>query len=73
MAAIEKAAVSTISISGEKNAAMVAQYIQIKDSASRCKGKILREQEFDDGYFLEVFFPKEELKHIYENSIGITK
>ena len=67
---IKRAYVSTISISGKKESAKV-KFVNIKQKAHQYGGRILREQEFTDGFFVEVQFADEGLMNVWENAIGV--
>lgn len=67
---ITRANISTISISGDMEQAR-AKFVSVKQVSQRYGGNILREQEFSDGFFLEVHFADENLMRVYENNIGI--
>ena len=68
---IERAHVSTISISGEMNDIVRAKIAQFLQLATQYKGRILRRQEFSDGVFLEILFENEETQKVWENQIGL--
>ena len=68
---IERAHVSTISISGEMNDFMQAKVAKFLQKATQYKGRILRRQEFSDGIFLEILFENEATQQIWENQIGL--
>ena len=68
---IERAHVSTISISGEMNDIVRAKIAQFLQKANQYNGKILQRQEFSDGVFLEILFENEATQRVWENNIGL--
>jgi hypothetical protein len=70
---IERAHVSTVSISGEMNdeaKAQIAMYLKI---ANQYKGEILRRKDFEDGVFLEIRFKNEATQKVWESYVGLNK
>ena len=70
---IQTANVSTIYISGGADQKRKAKYHDAKKLARINRGHILREEEFEDGFFLEVHFADESMKRIWEDTIGVKR
>ena len=61
-----------LSISGgEEKAVLREKYENICETAEAFDGTILREEEFNDGFFIEFIFPTEEILKSFRRTIGL--
>ncbi len=70
---IQQAPIATINFSGVKNEEMRAKFLKVKENIPVFGGNILREAEFDDGYFLEVRFANETMKNVWLSNVESIK
>lgn len=62
-----------VSISGEKNQKdeMKKIFLNAKITAKQLGTEILKEEEFEDGFFLEVKFTEEKIMDLWKNGLRI--
>ena len=65
--------VSIVSISGKDKQRINFKHVEAKSEASKCGGRILRDVELSDGFFMEVLFETPEMKEFWEIRIGAKK